>query len=164
MSNIDSINQEDVKKRFDYKDGFLIYKQSFAKAKAGKIVGINQKQTNYTRVCFNNKIYMAHRIIFLWHHGFLPEEVDHIDRNIKNNKIENLRAATRLENAKNRKKNITNTSGFTGVYWQKNAGKWRAMIQVNKRLVCFGLFAKIEDAVEARQKAAEKIYGSFLPL
>jgi hypothetical protein len=163
MSKSNSISQEIVKEFFDYINGQLVWKKHSRFRRIGtpsECVGGD----NYRVIWFQGKTYKAHRLIFLWHHGYLPSEVDHINRDRADNRIENLRAATRLENAKNRKTNANSTSGVTGVYWQKNANKWRAMIQINKRLVCLGLFVNLDDAIEARKKAAIKIYGSFLPL
>jgi hypothetical protein len=83
----------------------------------GKIAGtINN--TGYYRTKVFGKKYLNHRIIFAMHHGYMPKYIDHIDRNRLNNKIENLRPATRRLNAINREyKNSKNTaSGLQGIY------------------------------------------------
>jgi hypothetical protein len=87
--------------------------------------------------------------------GEFPEDqVDHIDGNGLNNIWTNLRPVTCGENQKNRRKYARNTSGTTGVYWYKQARKWRSLIH-NKHL---GLFHNKEDAIAAR-KAAEVFYN-----
>jgi len=63
-------------------------------------------------------------LIFLYHHGYLPKFVDHIDGNKKNNRIENLREATKSQNAMNQKVSTRNTSGIKGVMWHKRDKKW----------------------------------------
>jgi hypothetical protein len=58
--------------------------------------------------------------------------------------------------------NSNNTSGHKGVVWHKKAGKWTAVIMFKRKKYYLGLFADIEDAIEARKKAENKIYGEFL--
>jgi hypothetical protein len=91
--------------------------------------------------------------------GEFPEDqVDHIDGNGLNNIWTNLRPVTRGENNKNIRKRADNTSGTTGVYWDKRSRKWQVKI---KLLGCYkhlGLFDSKEDAIAVR-KAAEVFYG-----
>lgn len=67
----------------------------------------------------------VHQVAFIFTHGYLPETVDHIDQNRNNNSADNLRAASRLEQARNR--GIKN-----GVSFDKTTGKWRARIKDNR--------------------------------
>ena len=60
---------------------------------------------------------------------------DHADRNPLNNRRSNLRLATEFENAQNKSKSKCNTSGFTGVSWDKESNKWAAYIKINKKEV-----------------------------
>lgn len=93
---------------------------------------------------------LAHRIVWLWHNGPIPEgfEIDHIDGDNRNNRIENLRAVPHVENLKNRAKLRTNTSGTTNVQWISGRRKWRArgFIGGSKHL---GYFVERDEAVEA---------------
>lgn len=101
----------------------------------------------------------AHRVIWAIYYGEWPtDQIDHINGVKNDNRIENLRAVTRQENGKNQKLYNTNTSGVTGVYWQKKALKWRAQITMNGRLLCLGRYVKKDDAIAAR-KAAELEHG-----
>jgi hypothetical protein len=105
----------------------------------------------------NGREYKAHRLIWLLVHKAWPEnQIDHIDGNGLNNRIENLRDVTNAENARNRKKQKNNESGHTGV--RRERGKWRAVIEVSGREIYLGLFINLEEAVAAR-KAAEAKYG-----
>lgn len=56
----------------------------------------------------------------------------------------------------------TNTSGYNGVHWSKGSQKWIAQIGFKGKTYHLGSFSKIEDAVDARKKAEDRIYGEFL--
>lgn len=84
----------------------------------------NSRGSNYRSwvVRLNDKLYLAHRVIYCLYHGSLSTElyIDHIDGNSLNNKIENLRAVAPDINSRNSKKYAANTSGVTGVFIQKD--------------------------------------------
>ncbi len=105
---VKKINIKELREQFDYNDGFLVRKTG---ANAGK--PITGGKGVYSEICFNVKMYAAHRLIYAWHNGEIGKSllIDHIDRNKKNNKIENLRAVSASENSQNRKKPVNNTSG-----------------------------------------------------
>lgn len=116
----------------------------------------------------DGELFRAHRIAFLMTYGYLPEEVDHKDNNPFNNKIKNLRPATRLENSRNRRMDSTKTSsGYKGVYPGPNKGTWVAQIKPGKdngtgtRVKHLGVFDSPEDAHKAYVKAAKKYHGDF---
>ena len=67
--------------------------------------------------------YTAHRVIWAMHYGEWPDQVDHINHDKADNRIENLRTVTHSENARNRKLNKNNTSGHAGVTWRSAGGK-----------------------------------------
>lgn len=101
----------------------------------------------------------AHRVLWLLYTGKWPSaDIDHINGIRSDNRIENLRVVSRAENLKNQRLRTNNTSGVTGVSWDKRSGKWHAHIQVNVRRKHIGYFTKISDAIAAR-KAAEVEYG-----
>ncbi len=126
---------------------------------AGGLVRTERTGKSYHRVCVHQQAYYAHRLAFLYMAGALPEnDVDHIDGNGCNNIWTNLRAVTPSENAMNKRKSANNTSGTTGVYWDKQARKWHARIVLGRHDKHLGLFHNKEDAISAR-KAAEVTYG-----
>ncbi len=108
------------------------------------IIGID-----YTR-------YRAHRLAFLFIHGYMPDQVDHEDHDTLNNRGNNLRDATHAENMQNRGMHENNTSGCCGVYPSRN--KWRAEIRVNNKKVGLGSHSDINAAILTR-KVAEFAYG-----
>jgi hypothetical protein len=91
-------------------------------------------------------------------------EVDHIQHgtmSFVDNRISNLRSVTSSQNSMNRAIQSNNTSGIIGVVWDKAMGKWRSLIQIDKKLIHLGLYDNIDFAVAARQQAERKYFGEF---
>ena len=114
---------------------------------------------SYRHVGVHNRDYLAHRLAFLYMTGDFPEDqVDHMDGNGLNNAWSNLRAVTGAENSKNIRKCANNTSGTTGVYWDRRKRKWQVKIKLPGLYKSLGYFHNKEEAIAAR-KAAEVFYG-----
>lgn len=101
---------------------------------------------------------MLHRLVMQNPYGL---EVDHIDGNGLNNRRTNLRTASDGENARNRRKPHSNTSGFKGVSWFKGRNKWRAQIKMEGRSIHLGLFDSPDLAHQAYKNASVRIHGNF---
>lgn len=84
---------------------------------------------------------------------------DHNNRNTFDNRMQNLRPATFSENARNTSLAKNNSSGITGVGWNKAINKWRARIQVDYNQIELGFFTNKTDAIIARLCAELKYYG-----
>lgn len=126
------ITQELLKELFDYKDGFL-YRRVAPKYKPKNIGTRPGCLTKYKhgdryRIKINYKLYFQNRLIFLWHHGYLPEIVDHRDRDTTNDRIENLRASDAVKNQYNKVGAKNSTSRFKGVCWDNREQKWHVQI------------------------------------
>jgi len=152
------ITQAELKNLFDYVDGQLVAKTNCNKRKAGDVLGATNEK-GYLRGRVNQRLYRVHRLVFLYFHGFMPPQVDHIDGNRMNNKIDNLREATSTQNNQNRK--ATSSSGVKGVVWHKQSKKWVASICINRKSVHLGSFLSIEDAAFAANKARQLAHGEF---
>lgn len=101
----------------------------------------------------------AHRIAWAIYHGFWPSgELDHINQNKTDNRIENLRDVTHQENHKNTPLRKNNTSGVSGVSFDTKSEKWQAYIMLRGTKHSLGFYLDFEGAVAAR-KAAERRYG-----
>jgi len=143
-----NITQAELFEMFTYNDGNLVWKKHRSRALVNKNVGYIQAN-GYTRVNLSSGIYYLHRLIFLYHYGRFPhDQIDHIDGNPRNNRIENLREATGLQNCHNKTKPKTNTSGYKGVSYCKAASKWEAYITINRKRKYLGLFEDIKDAAK----------------
>ena len=107
-----------------------------------------------------SKVYM-HRVV-LERMGFKDfKDTDHINRHRADNRRSNLRPATHAENQWNVGLQRNNKSGFRGVYWNKQLGKWQAQIKVNGKRIHLGYFVDKQDAISARLAAEEKYFGAF---
>ncbi len=106
-------------------------------------------------------LYLAHRLAWLYTYGeWPPYELDHINNIRDDNRLCNLRLAKPGQNAKNRKLNKNNISGFKGVSYH-NSGRWQAQIQSDKCLVYLGLYETPEEAYEAYKNAALRLHKEF---
>lgn len=152
LSSEEDLTKEKLHELFEYRNGDLYWRQS----KAGTIDGSGYFQTGIRGKYFKN-----HRLIFLMHHGYLPALIDHIDGNRLNNKIENLRAATRSQNSFNSAMSKSNRTGVKGVSWREQMKKYRARIYANKKTYELGHFEKLEDAEKAVMEARKKYHGEF---
>ncbi len=127
----------------------------------GDVAGCLEKN-GYRRIDLFGKHYLAHRLAWLLSKGEWPNgDIDHEDRNKDNNRIGNLRPATVSQNAANRKRSATNTSGFKGVCWNSKSGKWQAQIKVGNRSRYLGLFDTAEAAHAKYLEAAKASFGEF---
>ena len=154
------MNQEKVKALFDYRDGGLYWKHDRgSNAKAGNRAGRLLK-TGYRSVHVSGRRYQEHRLIYLWHHGVMPAQVDHINRLKADNRIENLRAADHSTNQINTA-DRGNQAGFRGVRFVPKTGRWVARIYRKGKEIRLGTFATPEAASAAYQAAAKEMFGDF---
>lgn len=148
------LTQKRVKEiiKYDPETGILTWrKPSRRTTVTGKEAG-SLNQNGYREVEIGGKTYKAHRLAWLYVHGYLPESyLDHLDRVRDNNRISNLREVNQSCNMKNSSLYSTNKSGVAGVYWNKDAEKWHArVIDKNGKRVHLGHFIDLQDAVKAR--------------
>lgn len=134
------MTQSRLKELFYYKDGFLYWKVGKSNHAQKDTIAGYQMDKRYWVISIDKKMYRAHRLIFLFHHGYLPKFLDHKDENKVNNIIENLRPATKSQNMANRGKQANNTSGFKGVSPIKGTSRYEAYIQINGKKKHLGRF------------------------
>ncbi len=161
------LTQKHLRELLVYRDGDLIWSAKVyghGGQKKGHVAGtVSDAGNGYLRrrIGIRGKIYMAHHLVFLYHHGFIPKQLDHIDRNPLNNRIENLRVADDSQQEANKKIRSDNKSGYRGVFWNKQKSKWHAKICKDKLHIDLGRFHSAESAAAAYNKAAKKLFGAF---
>ncbi|ASU34415.1 HNH endonuclease [Mucilaginibacter xinganensis] len=181
------LTQEYVKSLFDYREGFL-YRikrhplDNNGKSKIGEKAGWVSKTHSGERrlIRIGKYAYYSSRLIFFYHNNCWPEIVDHRDRDKLNDKIENLRAASNCQNARNVSKQKNKTSQYLGVNLKmckttrklKTTGetktwvtyRWCAQAVLNKKKIALGNFDTELEAAIAYNKHAKKHYGEFANL
>lgn len=116
----------------------------------------------YFRISIDGVSYLSHRLAWLYVYGEWPkDEIDHINGDQADNRIANLRLASRAQNSQNKRVPRHNTSGFKGVSINRKSGKWVAMIQVASKQMYIGRFNTKEEAHAAYCTAAAKFFGEF---
>lgn len=137
-----------------------------SKKKIGDVAGgITRRGYYRTSLRFGGRRYkmFCHNIAFVLFHGHWPANVvDHRDGNPSNNRIENLRDSTYVQQCQNRGRPKNNTSGVKGVSFSKAENKWHARIMVNKKDKHIGLFKTLEEAEAAYLSAAKLYFGEFM--
>ena len=142
-------------------NGSMILKRQLPKRKVGEKIGTTSSKDGYSKALILSKMYGVHRLIFLYHHGYFPKEVDHIDNDPRNNRIENLRDANKNQNCYNTKLRTDNTSGVKGVSWSKVKKKWVTQLTVDGKLKRFGFYNDIDYAKFVIEAMRYKYHGEF---
>jgi hypothetical protein len=151
------ILQKYLHELFFYENGNLYWKTKRKGAQKGKPAGNNAFP--YKSIMIDKKYYLTHRLIYAFHYGNFPITVDHINGNKSDNRIENLRAATKSENQQNmRKAYSTNKSNLIGAFYSKKNKNWFSRICINNKRKWLGSFANANDAHQAYINAKREIH------
>lgn len=145
------LTQKRALELFDYipETGELIRKVTVGNSKAGTVISTTSTY-GYIRVLIDWQRYYVHQVAWMCVHGVWPSnQIDHIDNNRTNNRIENLRVCTASENCLNQRSvRVNNKMGVHGVH-KLPSGKYRAQIQINGKKLNLGLFINPDDASNA---------------
>lgn len=136
---------------------FIRLKSRSGSNKIGSAVG--SLNCGYIIFNFNGVVYSAHRVAWYFTYGAIPEGrcIDHINGKKSDNRLCNLRLATRLENGQNiHPLQVNNTSGYRGVHKQKD--RWIAKIKVRGKQIYLGYFSTVEEANKAYIKAKKELH------
>lgn len=151
------LTQERLRELLDYRPETGVFTWR-GKAKVGIPVGRIQTD-GYSQIRVDGKLYLAHRLAWLYVHGEWPtSEIDHIDRDRVNNRIANLRDVDRAINATNRR--AFGSSGFKGVTSMKKGSRFFARIsRIDGSVSYLGVFDSAEAAHEAYKAAHVEQHG-----
>lgn len=166
------MTQDELKLMVSYRaDGRLVWKErepvdrfsrNFNARFAGKPVG-SKALTGYLETAINQERYLVHRLVFLYHRGFFPDFVDHINGDREDNRIDNLREATHSQNMMNVKISKNNNSGSSvkGVYKHGKKGRWRVQVMVDGVLHSKAGFLDMHSAETYAEELREKLHKTF---
>lgn len=149
------ITRENIHSIFHYRDdGNLVWAiRPSQNTPKGALAGGKPGDKGYRRIEYQGRTYSLHRLIFLYHHGWMPKIVDHKDRNPLNNRIENLRDLSDSHNQINSDR-CTCRVGYKGV--TKHGNRYKSRITKNKIIIHLGFYATPEEAHIAYLKARDK--------
>lgn len=130
----------------------------------GRVAGGLDKN-GYVLIHIDGKRRKAHRLAWLYINGEFPTQyIDHVTCIRSDNRLSNLREASKSENEHNRHKYSNNKAGFKGVSWHAASQKWQSCIKVNGKQKHLGLFDVAEIAHKAYCEAAKELHGNFAKL
>lgn len=161
------ITQAELRELFSYnEDGsFTRLVKTGKTTHVGQIVFGSVHKDGYALLRANIVKYRAHRLVWIYHNGDIPDglNIDHINGIRTDNRIENIRLATKAENAQNTIKKSNNSSGYMGVFWDTKSKKWRAQICHNLKVIHIGRFNCPKEAHEAYLKKKAELH-TFNPV
>lgn len=144
--------------QYDHDTGTFTRLKSHGAYRAGSPAGATNAK-GYRQISVRGVLYYAHRLVWLAEHGVLPAGlVDHINRDRSDNRIQNLRVVSAKENMENTGAYSSNTSGYKGVQWDKQYGKWIAVVQHNGKRVFAGRYGSVYDAHQAYERKVAQLF------
>jgi hypothetical protein len=149
---------------YDPLTGVFLWRVTRGRAVAGAVAGhmeTGDRTRGYWVIMIDRKLYRAHRLAWFYVHGAWPQdEIDHRNLVRQDNRMANLRQATRSQNRANYRLRPQN-SGMKGITYRRKTGKWQAQIQVEGKKINIGSFLKPEEAHAAYRSAALHHFGEF---
>ena len=160
-----SIDPELARALLDYDpmSGALYWRHSQGRQRKGTLAGTTHP-AGYTRICLGGRLHFAHRIAWVIYYGSpAPDVIDHINGLRSDNRISNLRAATKSLNAANVQKPKRNKYGLAGVKKERNSNNYVARIRIKGKTQVIGRFTSAIEAHMAYRAASIEHYGEFSP-
>ena len=156
-----TLTQERLKERLNYNadTGDFVWRLTGQRSNKVKKAG-NTSGRMYLRISVDGVRYQAHRLAWMYVHGEWPDgEIDHINGDGSDNRIDNLRVVSRGENQQNlRAPHKTSTSGVLGAF--PCHGKWKAAIKVDKKNIYLGRYKTKEEAHAAYLDAKRLLHST----
>lgn len=157
---LSDITQDYLKQKFTYDGANLVWKDTRFTSKIGKKAGTTTF-AGYRQIAVDKISVREHRLVFMYVHGYMPKEIDHINGNRSDNRIENLRDCTATINNRNSKTPNTNQTGIKGVFWDNSRNKWHGRVWADGKFAFSKCYEKFEDAVQAVREARQLHHGEY---
>lgn len=155
------MTREELIEHFVYEERGMLRKiKNARKPYPWRAVGKNGR---YLCTTFGGRLHYLHRLVWLYHKGEMPTQIDHVDGDFRNNKIENLRECTTAQNQYNSPRKANNQSGFKGVVFHPKCKSrpWQAKIATGGKVISLGYYDSPETAAKAYARGAAKLAGEF---
>lgn len=157
------LDKDTLRSLFDYNHevGSLVWKNSpNARTPAGSELGCVAKN-GYVVTLINRKNYQVHRLVWAYFNNETPKMLDHINRDKQDNRIENLRPCSNVENGRNMGISKNNKTGKKGVSWCSRSEKYQVTCRVLGKKKWLGYFIDLDEAAKAYELYAAKLHGEF---
>ena len=154
------LTPERIRDLFDHRDGKLYWRRrSNSRAAAGQEAGTINSE-GYRVVTIDGKNIHAHRLVWLWHGQEFPPQIDHINGDRLDNRMENLRVSDYVTNAYNSKRRTDNKSGVKGVSWCNTHQRWVVQLYHDRKKV-WGRFKTLDEAKAFADSVRQAKHGEF---
>lgn len=156
------ITQERVKELLSYdpETGVFHWRVRRGNRKSGGKAGALHR-LGYIYIFVDGKLRSASTLAWLYVYGEFVQRLDHKNNCKSDNRIVNLRKATRSQNCANKRPRPDNESGYRGVYRGRTPGTWQAQIRVRGKLLHLGTCASKAEAAALYKAAAAEHFGEF---
>lgn len=146
---------------YDHETGVLRWKvRPTSNVAIGTVAGCLDHR-GYRLVRLDRQLFLAHRVAWAIHYGVWPEcDIDHRNADKGDNRIANLRLASRAQNIANSPPQNRNALP-KGCYRNKGRGRWYSKIQIDGKVKRLGSFVTADEAAAAFKQAHHDVYGSF---
>jgi predicted RNase H-like HicB family nuclease len=156
------MTQDEVKELFEYREVGLYWKEDrYSNKVKGCLAGYLDSRM-YRKIHVNRKTYAMHKLVYLYHHGYMPDIVDHINGCPCDNRIENLRDVSQSANAQNRShKSKKSNTGIRNVTYNSKRNKYVVRVCCNYESKFIGEFTTLEEAEIAAKEARKKYHEGY---
>lgn len=156
-----ALTQDELKRVIEYNPdtGEFYWRVKASKNIAvGSLAGSVNAQ-NYWQIRLYGKVWLGHRLAWVYVFGRWPSQIDHIDRDRRNNRISNLREVSGTDNQLNRGIQANNKTGHRGIHYSDRRREYVLQLSLKGTRVHCSYHKDIEDAVLVRDRVATQIYG-----
>lgn len=156
------MTQDEIRAMFEYEPATGLLRRKVGGRKPYPWHGAG-KDRRYLVHCRGARSIYLHQAVWLYHHGYVPAMLDHVNGDTRDNRIENLRECTNAQNQYNVPRKSNNTRGHKGVVFHRacRSRPWQAKIVVSGKVISLGYHATKEEAAAAYAAGAAKYAGEF---